>query len=523
MYVLSRDEMKEIDRSTINDFGLAGSILMEYAGARSALCIYDLLTEGDEVAIFCGQGNNGGDGFVIARCLQNLGFWPTLFFIGDTARMSPETATNYKLVKRMNIPLHHISTAEEWVDLSEEYFTDQFCPYAAIIDAIFGIGFKGSLSELYEDIIVRLNEADSLRVAIDIPSGLDADTGWAECAFCADYTFTMAAPKYGHYLGKGRSYCGEVIPIDIGIPREIWDDKGPFANLIDDSNVIYPYRNSSYHKGNYGRVAIIAGSPGFSGAAIMAARAALHSGSGLITLFHNQGMETIYESNLLEIMTRPLPFSGENQRICENCSADNLIELPEIREFLKTLDTYDVLLIGPGSGVSPLTTALVNMITREYSKPVVFDADALNILAHYPQWLKRMENRPFVLTPHIGEFARLSQSSSEDVMKDTISAVKEFLNDYDCNLLLKGVTRVFFNRTQTIFDISGNDGLATGGSGDVLSGIIISFLAQKLSPAEAAISASYLLGKTAETCSLFKETAAITPTDIIENIFVNPE
>jgi NAD(P)H-hydrate epimerase len=523
MYVLSREEMQEIDRYTTNDFGLSGSILMEYAGARSALCIFELLSEGDDVAIFCGHGNNGGDGFVIARCLQNLGIWPTIFFIGDESKMSPETATNFKLARKMNIPLHQITSSEDWLELSEEFFIDQLCPFSALIDAIFGIGFKGSLPDLYRDIVIKLNEAESLRVAIDISSGLEADTGWAECAFLADYTFTMAAPKYGHYLGKGRSYSGEVIPIDIGIPQEIWEEKEPFAHLIDENSVVFPYRNRSYHKGNYGRVAIIGGSPGYSGAAILAAKGALHSGSGLITLFHHRGMETIYECNLLEVMTRPLPFLEKDHQICENCSSDSLIELPEIREFLKTLDTFDVLLIGPGSGVSPLTTALVNIISREWNKPAVFDADALNVLAHYPHWLKRMDKKPFILTPHIGEFARLSQRSTEDVMKGTLLAVKDFLSEYDCNLLLKGVTRIFSSRTETIFDISGNDGLATGGSGDVLSGIIVSFLAQKLPPAEAAISASFLLGTTAETCSLFKDTAAIIPSDIIENLFLNPE
>ncbi|MBW6515567.1 MAG: NAD(P)H-hydrate dehydratase [Candidatus Cloacimonetes bacterium] len=519
MYILSRQEMVDIDTVTIREWGLDARILMEYAGSGSAEIIHELLPDKGEVAIFCGHGNNGGDGFVVARCLKNKGFCPIVFLIGSTDKMSSETAANYKLLTKMKIPVYHISNLEEWEDLTDDYFYDSETTFEAIIDALYGIGFQGKLPDMTALILEKLNDINTLKFAIDIPSGLDTDSGWTEHAFRADITLTMAAPKYGHYLGKGREYCGIVIPIDIGIPLDVWTDKQPAACLVTDDNVIYPERQPYYHKGDYGRVAIIAGSPGFSGAAVLAAEAALHSGSGLITLFHHQGMENIYETNLIEVMTRTLPFSEEDDLIKNNFLADELVELPEIKKFLETLDLFDVLLIGPGLGMTPLSIALVNMITKVWQKPALYDADALNILAHYPHWLKRLEQRPVILTPHIGEFARISQVSNQEVLQDSMTAINKFLSEYDVNLLLKGVTRLFANRSQKVFDISGNDGLATGGSGDVLSGIIVSFLGQKLSPAEAAVSGSYLLGTTAEKCAEFKQTPAITPSDIIDYMF----
>ena len=511
--------MTAIDRYTIKEMGLEALVLMEYAGSGSAEIISDLLPERGEIALFTGHGNNGGDGFVLARCLKNRGFDPFVFFLGDREKMSPESAANYEILFKMNIPFFQINNIEDWQDIAADYFSDEVTPFEGIVDALFGIGFSGELPPLHSAIITRLNELDLLRIAIDISSGLDADTGWTENAFRADITLTMAAPKYGHYLGKGREYSGIVIPVDIGIPQEVWEAKEPRAYLSNEENVLYPERQPYYHKGDYGRIAIIAGSPGFSGAAVLAAEAALHSGSGLITLFHHQGMENIYETNLIEVMTKTLPFSEEDNFI-QNCFlTDDLTEQPEVKKFLATLNLYDVLLIGPGLGMTPLAIALVNMITREWQKPALYDADALNILAHYPQWLKRLEKKPVILTPHIGEFARISQISREEVLKDSLKNVQKFLSDYNTNLLLKGVTRLFANRSQLVFDISGNDGLAKGGSGDVLSGIIASFLAQKLSPPEAAISASYLLGTTAEKCATYKQTPAITPSDIIEALF----
>ncbi len=541
MFILSKQEMIDIDRYTIGEFGLPARILMEYAGYNSAQFIADHLQSKEnntrfsgnrpDIAVFSGHGNNGGDGLVIARCLKNRGFDPVVFFVGNLAKMSPETAENYELLSKMKISIQQISSAEDWEKKWQNFPSPGFI---AIIDALFGIGFQGKMPELQTGIINAINKTEALKFAVDISSGVNAVTGCLENAFRADFTLTMAAAKYGHYLGKGREYSGRVIPIDIGIPQEVWQAKRPLAEMIDAGNIKFPVRNRYSHKGDYGRVAVIAGSPGFSGAAVLAAKAALHAGSGLITLFHQQGMETIYESNLLEVMTKPLPFtedkngqlrfdSSGRDSFSDSFTDERLTDHPAVKNFLSALDLFDVLLIGPGLGVSPLATALVNIITKAWDKPAIFDADALNILAHYPQWFKRIEGKPVILTPHIGEFARISQISKEEVMLDPIAAVKRFLAEYDCNLLLKGITRIFRNRSRMIFDISGNDALATGGSGDVLSGIIVSFLGQKLPPDEAAASASYLLGITAENCSLHIKTPAVTPSDIIDNLFVDPE
>lgn len=531
MYVLSGKEMRDVDAYTIKKVGIDARILMEYAGYNSALFITEKIKARERVAVFCGHGNNGGDGFVIARCLKNHGTEPVVFFIGSEEKMSSETAANYALLQKTGVPVHHLLEEEDLQKFADDYFAPQNGEFSAVVDALFGIGFQGKLPPFQQKIIEILNRAEALRFAIDIPSGVSADTGCFTAAFCADYTLTMAAPKYGHFLGRGREYSGEVVAVDIGIPEVSWQAIKPSGQMISEENISYPVRNPNYHKSDYGRVALIAGSPGFSGAAVLAAKAALHSGSGLITLYHQEGMETIYECHLIEVMTKVLPFATDCReeqtkdldKITELCASEDLSALPEVKAFLSNLDLYDVLLIGPGLGISPLSTALINMITKEWQKPAVFDADALNILAHYPQWIKRLEKKPVVLTPHVGEFARMMQKSKEEVMCDTIGCLKQFLAEYDTSLLFKGITRIICNRDEMFFDISGNDGLATGGSGDVLSGILVSFLAQKLLPLKAAAAASYLLGKTAGKCAGFIKTPAITPSDIIDNLFSEEE
>ncbi len=523
MYVLSKEEMTGIDKHTIEKIGIDAGILMEHAGYNAAQFIAGQVEEEAKIGIFSGHGNNGGDGFVIARCLKNLGFESVVFFVGNRERMSQETTANFELLEKLGIGIIPISSTKEWEEIAAVQFCEEKPGFRGLIDALFGIGFKGELPELQAKILTTLNTLPGKKFAVDICSGLNANTGQTEKAFKADYTLTMAAPKYGHFLGKGREYSGRVIAIDIGIPQNVWQDKCPAVNLITADNISYPYRNRFYHKGDYGRVAIIAGSPGFSGAAVLAAKAALRAGSGLITLFHHQGMEAIYETNLVEIMTKTLPFSEEEIMHSGYAAEDRIRTVPGIKELLSALELYDVLLIGPGLGVNPLSTALVNIVTMEWEKPALFDADALNILAHYPHWLQRCEKKPFVLTPHIGEFARMTHVSIQEVLQDPVGAVKQFLSEYDCHLLLKGITRIFANRSGMFFDISGNDGLATGGSGDVLAGIIVSFLGQKLLPSEAATAGSYLLGTTAESCSLLKKTAAVTPSDIIANLFLKDE
>jgi len=493
MFVLKREEMYAIDKFTIENVGIPGQELMENAGKGCSEFINDLLSPESKIAIFCGSGNNGGDGFVIARYLYNWQHSPAIFLMGNTDKMSPETLSNYDQCKQLGIKIYIIE--EEPDNLSE---------FDLIIDAIFGVGFKGEIRGWRADVVNEINSADEAVVAIDIASGVDANTGQAIIAVEADFTLTMAAMKYGQLLGEGRDKSGEILVIDIGVPESVFNEFPLKGKLATEENVLFPYRNKFSHKGNYGKVGIIAGSPGFTGAAILASKAALRSGAGLITLFHPLGLETILENQLLEVMTFTIPLPHYKE---------------DTEEFISKLNSMDVLLIGPGIGRSEEMIDLINKIVSSWNKPLILDADALNIISDNKEIIKYIAGKQVLLTPHLGEFARLCDVTIDEVIKDTVQYLQDFVEKYKCNILLKSATSVYCDETEIIFETTGNDGLSTGGSGDVLAGIITSFIGQQLSLKDAAVSASYLMGETAEKLAEIRKPASIIPSDIIENIF----
>ena len=501
MHVLTREEMYQIDRYTIDTIGIPGKVLMENAGRECFKKIQsEFLTALAKVALFCGSGNNGGDGFVIARYLKEKNYNPFLFFVGKEDKMTPETKDNFTKCKKLHIPIYHISSIKDWHKLDFS-ITD----FDLVVDAIFGVGFKGVIRGWISKLILEINQINVPKVAIDISSGVDANTGQAEIAIKADKTYTMAAIKQGELIESGRVHCGDVEVIDIGVPQKVFEKFSLNGKLINDENVKYPNRFRNSHKGDYGKIGIIAGSPGFSGAAILASRAALRSGGGLITLFHPKGMEMIFEIQLIEVMTQAIPE----------------IDMSYDWENLKNkIDKLDVLLIGPGLGTSTKVIDLLTKISLHWEKPLVIDADGINCIAKDPSILGNLQNKKVLLTPHIGEFSRIIAKSIHEISNNPIYFLKTFASDYNISVLLKSATTIFSDGNCLLFDTSGNDGLSTGGSGDVLSGIIISFLAQKMSFQDAAIGASYLLGKTAEKVSLSRCTPSIIPSDIIENLFV---
>lgn len=494
-YILSREEMYFLDKHTIEKIGIPGKELMENAGKGCSEFIHqELLKPQSKVAIFCGSGNNGGDGFVIARYLKNWGHKTCVFLLGNPGKMNQETLENYQSCQDLEIDITQINNAK--IKLSE---------FNLIVDAIFGVGLQGVVKGWRAELTKKINGSNKPVVSIDIASGVDANTGQAEVAIKADHTLTMANFKYGHFLEKGREKSGKIKVIDIGILDELYEKFPPKAKLITEENVKYPQRSSLSHKGDYGKVGIIAGSPGYSGAAIMACRAALRSGAGLITLFHPAGMEQIFETQLLEVMTYTIP------------------KLPFVRGdkegFFKKLNSMDTLLIGPGIGTSDETVKLVRTVLQKWDKPLVIDADGLNILSENEDIMKLISDKPVILTPHIGEFARLAKKEMSEILADPLEVLSNFIKKYKYNILLKSATTIFADGKSFVFDISGNDGLSTGGSGDILSGIIVSFLGQKLPLEDAAISASYLIGKTAEKLAEIRKPASIIPSDIIEEIF----
>jgi NAD(P)H-hydrate epimerase len=504
MIVLSRSEMQNLDLHTTKEIGIPARILMEHAGYQCARYIVENITGGTEkVAVMCGTGNNGGDGFVVARWLHNDFLDVKVFVFGDIKKMSPETKANYDLCLKLEIPVFPVKKLKDWEELEPEWEDTDL-----IVDAIYGIGFKPPLKNWMADVIEEINDLGVPVVSIDIPSGVDADTGMADAAIMAHTTLTMDYPKYGHYLGQGRELSGEVVEMDIGIPTQLHWKFPAHARIVDEHTVVFPDRFDFAHKGDYGRVGIIAGSPGYSGAAILASRACLRAGAGLITLFHPAGMDVIFETQLVEVMKCAVPLDSKKKLDWD--------------EFLPRLLLTDVLLIGPGIGFSAAATALVEYVCQSWDNPAVLDADALTLLSMHPEWLELLRDKPVVLTPHIGEFARLLGVATDAVSADPLGHLERFWDTHHVPVLLKSATTVFYNGAQFIFNITGNDGLATGGSGDVLAGIITSFLAQGLPVEEAAPSAAYLLGVTAEEIAEERDTPSVIPSDIIDNLFRYP-
>ncbi len=492
MIILSREEMKNTDQYTMTEFGLSSAILMENAGRN---CVEAMLEEiGDEekfAVIFCGHGNNGGDGFVIARWLHVMGHDPVIVFLGNEERMSPETATNFSLCKKLDIPVIGL----EELDLDE---------YDIIVDAIFGIGFKGEVSQQYRDVIELINQSCMPIYSVDIPSGIDANTGIGKTAVIATHTLTMAAPKYGHFLMDGARCTGTLHVINIGIPHEFYFIHHPKAFILNLPAL--PPRTKFSHKGDYGKVAIFAGSPGLSGAAVLASRAALRSGAGLIKLYHTPGMETVYETKLTEVMTQPRPY-------LESGALDH-------KAMMRILNDSDVCLVGPGLGTDDKAVELMDFLLGNCELPLVIDADGINCIARSEVLQAKLLECPQpLLTPHVGEFARLLGVEADEIEQDMIAALEALFEKYQCPVLLKSNVSILYDGEEFLFNITGNDGLATGGSGDVLAGIITSFIAQGLDLPQAAHSGSWLLGFTADELARTRGKASIIPSDIIDHLF----
>ncbi len=484
-FVVSRAQMYQLDKRTMQEYPLDSQVLMEVAGLKSSqriLEIYDIKTY--KFHILCSHGNNGGDGFVIARWLMNSSAEVEILFLGQEQKMSPETLNNYKLCQKLGCSFINL----------DDFLNREILPNSVIIDALLGIGFQGQLKETLFSLISKVNGVNVARVAIDIPSGLDADTGEVNLAFKADYTFTMAALKQGMLLNSGPSYCGKIEVIDISIPDQYYQDLDFYATV--HSCMEYPKRHRNSHKGDYGKVLVIAGSPSFSGAAILSSKACVKAGAGLVKLLHPQGMENIFESSLTEIMTQGI-------------TSDSNIE--------EYFDWSDVILIGPGLGQGPEAVKLLTKILKEYDKKLVVDADGINIIAQNKKLLLATKAQ-ILLTPHLGEFSRLVNIPLADIRLDLISQARKFVDEYNISLLIKSANTFYIDKNRASFNLRGNDGLSTGGSGDVLAGIITSFIGQKMNMAGAAINASYYLGKLAEKMCETQETFSLIPSEIIANI-----
>lgn len=490
-YILNREQMRVCDSRTIKELNIPSELLMETAGARCAdIILKDYRPDRDtKILILCGSGNNGGDGMVIARHLHAAGLHVCIMLCLQ-GKMSPETAQNLDRCGILAIPVI------ESKDLDDVLDDDT----ALIIDALFGIGFKGELDPDISHLVEQINQQNCPIIAIDIPSGIDANTGNGS-GIMATATIAIEEYKLGHFLAEGRKHSGKLHLVKIGIPLEY--KLGIDYYILDDDDLILPNRPIDAHKGSFGKVFLIGGSVDYPGSIMLSAKAALKSGAGLVYLYSRK--ENLhYYANPMEIMPRAIPETKDG--------------LPDPKALESALKAATAIVVGPGMGLDPYALKVLETVLKCSEVPTVVDADAITLIAMHHE-LKQLLNREgIILTPHKGEFCRLLGIDMDTLNQDIIMHVDQFRRQHKCALLLKDHCSIYADQYRVILLQSGNDALATGGSGDVLSGIIASFAAQQLSQTKAVCSASLLMGKTAERLSRSRHSYSVRPTDIIEHL-----
>lgn len=483
MKIVTVAEMKNLEKTAIEEYGVPGIVLMENAGVEVARQIENIVgcLENKKISVFAGTGNNGGDGYVVARHLHNQGAKVKVFIIGSKESVVGDALLNLQIITNMGIDILEVVSQHDWDKVKITLtFTD------CLVDALVGTGFTGQLRENMVQAVECINKMNKSIIAIDIPTGVDGDTGQTKSvAVKASHTVTFALPKQGLLLYPGASYAGELYVADIGVPRVLLQDSRIQQNLITsrDARQMIGKRQPDAHKGSCGKVLVVAGSKGMTGAAALSAGAALRSGAGTVTLGIAETLHDIMETKVTEVMTSPLPevlpgFLG-------NESFDEIYRLS-----LKN----NVLAIGPGLGRHEETMTLVRQVLVEIERPLVIDADALYALIHHTSLLAEAKSVP-VLTPHPGEMARLVGMTAEEVNQDRVYIARQAALEWGSIIILKGArTVVAFPDGEVYINSSGNAGMATGGTGDALTGIIAGFIGMGLSSHEAALAGVYIHG-----------------------------
>ncbi len=481
MKVLLSSQIKTAEDNAVQSGIFSYAQLMKRAGdsaTREILNRYNVI--GKKICVLCGNGNNGGDGLVIATNLKSRGanvslLTPIGFPSTDTALSFKDSVSNIQILD------------------------DFIGEFDIVIDALFGIGLNRFLSKEIATLIQKINNYNCTKIAIDIPSGVFCDGGEVLCAFRADLTLSFTSYKLCQLLPQTSEYCGETVVLDIGIPTN------DYAYLtIDKPQIVKRPKNS--HKGTFGTAVLFCGSYGMCGAQILAARAALRSGVGIVKALVCNKNYSAFTGAVPEAVTIPV------NTLPSGC--------PELfdRTILSSLSSSSALLIGCGLGSSEDAKSLVIKTLQKTQIPVVIDADGINAIQGGINIIRKI-NAPVILTPHPAEMARLFDTTTKDIETNRVKYAKRFAVEYGCYLVLKGTNTIVATPNGEIhFNTTGNNGLATGGSGDVLSGMIVSRLAQGYNPLTAVLNSVWLHGAIADNLAKQMPTRAILPSDIIEGL-----
>jgi len=501
--VVTSKEMREIDRRVIEDVGIPGIVLMENAGLGTVDLIEETLMEydGSRITILCGHGNNGGDGMVIARHLFNHGFQIDVFLVGGKDRVRGDAKVNMDILENMGIEIIPLQSKKGLKKIPESDL---------IVDALLGTGISGEVTGFLAEVIHWTNESLIPVVSVDMPSGLECDTGiYHGACVLADETATMSELKRGLILPPGREMCGDISVIDISAPLSVSDSIGAQTFLVEQEDIqtMLPDRPPSAHKGTFGKVLMLAGSTGMTGAACLASMASLRVGCGLTILGAPQSLNSILESKLTEVMTKPLPETDSGS-----------LSPKGEKEILELVEWADVIALGPGISTHPETGELIRNLVSKIQKPVIIDADGLNNFQGHTEILKKNKGIQ-ILTPHYGELSRLINMPIAEIEKNRIEVARQVAAEWNSVIVLKGAATIIACPDSNVFiNPTGNSGMATAGSGDVLTGMIAGFLGQKTTPLDAAVLGVFMHGLSGDLFLEEFEERSLIAGDLLEMI-----
>ncbi len=502
MKILTTLQMRMAEAAA-NANGTSYLRLMENAGAACARAIreeYGISSEKTKkITVVCGRGNNGGDGYVIARKFCEIGCKVSIILAGGTPH-SEHAKEMFSRVEQM--PVNMIT-----FDTSKSSALDALLNADIIVEAVFGIGLERDVADVYAELFRYINSSSAKKVSVDIPGGLNADTGeiMGE-AVKADFTVAVCAAKPCHVLLPGSKYCGKIRVVSIGITEEEQRVSGEpyFYSIVRDSvRKLIPERNPISNKGDYGHVLSICGSKCMAGAAVLAATGAVRGGAGLVTAAFPECAYPAISSKLTSPLL--LPLQGNEEGTLSSASADKICE---------AMKKAKSIVIGCGFGVNEDTVSVLAEVIKNAEVPLVIDADGINIISRNINVLKAAKV-PIILTPHPGEMSRLTGMSVKQIQSDRIQTAVDFANEYNVTVVLKGAnTVVATHGEKTAFvNTTGNAGMSKGGSGDLLAGLVGAFLAQSVSPVNAAIMAVYIHGLAGDIAAENYSMIAMTPTD----------
>ncbi|MEQ8473939.1 MAG: NAD(P)H-hydrate dehydratase [Marinoscillum sp.] len=484
--ILSTTQVRAADAFTIENEPISSLNLMERASRAFVKKFNTLSSGGKEINIFCGTGNNGGDGLVIARVLAQQAHVVNVFVVGNLEKASPDFKANYERLGPLTVPVL-IHSTEDIPIIKKQ---------SIVIDGLFGSGLSRPVEGLFAKVIQKINASESEVFSIDIPSGLFGDKPNTDGSIIkSNHTITFQTPNLGFCLPENQEKVGEWHIVDIGLDREFIDKQETAYYFTEQKDIVIPFRNKFDHKGSAGRMLLVAGSKGKMGAAILSARAAIRAGCGLLFVHTPCCGLNVLQVSVPEAMV----VEDEHTEVVSEV-------LPE--------DNIDVVVIGPGIGTGSLTSKALSDLILQAQAPMVLDADAINILSENSSLIEALPAES-VLTPHPGEFKRLVGDWKNGFEK--LDLLRNFCVKHQLNMVLKGAYSAVCNvKGEVYFNPSGNPGMATGGSGDVLTGIVGALIAQKISPGEALKTAVFLHGLSGDLAAEQKGHIGLIASDLIE-------